>query len=160
MSTTETPIVPVEAPKPKKRGKLLLVVSAVLLAALGAAGWLWHRSAAAQSQQETNADTEVKSVLHLESFVVNLPGTSENGYLRIGIDLGLGVETLDGEKQKPFVGRVRDTILSSLGTRTVEELLTQEGKAKLKRDILQAINERVPEIECREVYFTELLVQH
>jgi len=98
--------------------------------------------------------------MHLESFVVNLSGTSDNGYLRVGIDLGLAIEQKEGEKSTAYTGRLRDTILTVLGTRTVDELLTADGKAKLKQDILKAINDRVPELQCKEVYFTDFLVQH
>ena len=58
------------------------------------------------------------------------------------------------------MGRLRDAILTVLGTRTIDELLTADGKTKLKQDILKSINASVPEIECKEVYFTEFLVQH
>ena len=56
--------------------------------------------------------------------------------------------------------KLRDAILSVLSTRTVNELLTPEGKEKLKGDILKAINDKVPEVDCKEIYFTEFLVQH
>ena len=91
---------------------------------------------------------------------MNLSGASGNGYFRVGIDLGLGVELKAGEERAAAIARVRDSILSVLGSRSVEELLSAPGKAKLKDDLLNTIRERVPEIQCQEVYFTEFLVQH
>ena len=38
-------------------------------------------------------------------------------------------------------------------------LMTPEGKAQLKRDLVQALQQKVPEIDARDVYFTEFLVQ-
>jgi flagellar FliL protein len=148
-------------PKKKSRAKtLLIVVAAVVCSGLGAGGWLWHRSAAAQNKPRDADSTEVKSVLHLDSFVVNLQGSSDTGYLRVGIDLGLGTPAEPGENQKDIIAPLRDTILTVLGTQTVDGLLTPAGKVKLKDQILAAINNRLPEIQCRDVYFTDFLVQH
>lgn len=156
----QAPVAAPEPPKKKSRGKKpLIVVAALVCFGLGAGGWLWHRTASAQSKPSDAQTTEVKSVLHLESFVVNLQGGSDNGYLRVGIDLGLGVAA-QGEGRKDIVAPLRDTILTVLGSQNVDDLLTPAGKAKLKDQILAAINQRLPEIECRDVYFTEFLVQH
>ncbi len=139
-------------------GNSWLAVVVVLGLTLGI--WYWHREATVQATDADAANSEVKSLLHLDSFVTNLNSISGNGYLRVGIDLGLGVEMKDSPAQATNVSRVRDIILGVLATRSVEELLTPEGKSKLKDDLLNAIRERAPEIRCREVYFTEFLVQH
>ncbi|HWW51910.1 MAG TPA: flagellar basal body-associated FliL family protein [Verrucomicrobiae bacterium] len=157
----EAPKVEAAAPK-KSRSKLpLILIGAVVLVGLAGAGWFWHRHslAAAPAEQQKTSATEVKSVMHLENFVVNLQGATDSGYLRVGIDLGVAAEAKEGEKQATPPGRLRDAILTVLGTRTVDELLTPEGKAKLKQDLLQAIDDRAPEIDCKEIYFTEFLVQ-
>ena len=54
---------------------------------------------------------------------------------------------------------IRDSILTVLAQCTSDQLLTPEGKAKLKADLLNALNRDVPELRAREVYFTEFLVQ-
>ena len=136
------------------------LMGVVMIAALGLAGWFWHRSASAQPTEAASSTGDVQTVLHLDSFVVNLSGASGNGYLRVGMDLGLGIELKEGESRTAYVARVRDTILTVLGSRSVEDLLTPDGKTKLKSDLLSAIRERVPEIRCHDVYFTEFLVQH
>jgi flagellar FliL protein len=157
----EGPSIAAQPAKKPKKSRGVPLIGAVLITALGVGGWLWYRSGQTHPQQESdNSSSEVKSVMHLESFVVNLSGTSENGYLRVGIDLGIGIDLKEGEKTTAYTGRLRDTILTVLGTRTVDELLTADGKAKLKQDILKAINDRLPELQCKEVYFTDFLVQH
>ncbi len=136
----------------------MLVMSALVAISLATAVWFWHRS---DKSQETPIDNGgIRSTIHLDSFVVNLAGSTESAYLRVGIDLGVGTEQKDAEKQLAYKGRLRDTILTVLGTRSVDELLTSEGKTKLKDDLLKAITGRIPEIQCREIYFTEFLVQH
>jgi flagellar basal body-associated protein FliL len=146
------------ATEKKSSNAPLLVMGALMAVSLAAAVWFWHRSDAPQPAQIDNGG--IRSVIHLESFVVNLSGATESAYLRVGIDLGVASDQKDAEKQVAFKGRLRDTILAVLSTRTVDELLTTDGKAKLKDDLLKAIVARVPEIQCREVYFNEFLVQH
>jgi flagellar protein FliL len=134
--------------------------SIALIAMLVMAIWWWHRTATVQATEAEASTSEVRTLLHLDSFVVNLNSASGNGYLRIGIELGLTADLKEGERQLAYVAQVRDTILTVLATRSVEELLTPEGKSKLKDDLLTAIRERIPGIHCHEVYFTEFLVQH
>lgn len=138
----------------------MAVMSLLFIGALALAGWFWHSSTSAQATEPLDAAGEVRTVQHLDSFLVNLTGASGNGYLRVGIDLGLGIELKESALRTAYVARVRDTILMVLATRSVEELLTPQGKTKLKDDLLAAIRERVPEIQCHDVYFTEFLVQH
>jgi flagellar basal body-associated protein FliL len=97
--------------------------------------------------------------MHLESFVINLDGSDDSGYLRVGIDLGLEGELKEGADSKTYEAQVRDTILQVLGNQSVDALLTPDGKTKLKDELLKAIQDKVPEIHCHEIYFTEFLVQ-
>ena len=54
---------------------------------------------------------------------------------------------------------IRDSIISVLAQSKSAELLTPEGKAKLKKEITDSLNRDVPALEAREVYFLEFLVQ-
>ena len=68
------------------RKATLLFAGLVLLAGLGGLLWLVRQGPAVA----TNG--QVKGVLHLETFVVNLEDSGQRSYLRVGIDLGLGRE--------------------------------------------------------------------
>jgi flagellar basal body-associated protein FliL len=72
--------------------------------------------------------------------------------------LGLNREQKRGEEAPP-VAKIRDTILTVLAVAKVEDLLTADGKAKLKENVLQALQDRAPEVGVEEVYFTEFLIQ-
>jgi len=156
----EEPSTPARSKKKERSSGTVVAMTVLLIASCTLAGWFYHRSTLEQASQDENSPASVVSVLHLDSFVVNLSGDGGTGYLRVGIDLGLGIELKEGASRAPYIGELRDTILTVLGTRTVEELLTPDGKAKLRSDILQAIQTRMPEIHCHEVYYTEFLVQH
>jgi flagellar basal body-associated protein FliL len=141
-----------KAPPPSRAGVTFFVLA---LAALGLGAWFWssHKTDAA-----AEASHQVKGSLHLETFVMNLADRDARSYLRVGIDLGLGREIGKGENAPP-VGQVRDTILDVLAQARVEDLLTAPGKEKLKADLLHALQERVPELQVEDVYFTEFLIQ-
>jgi flagellar basal body-associated protein FliL len=136
------------------RGWIASIIFVVVLLALGA--WFWSTQRTGLSI--STSGSSVKGSLHLETFVLNLADAEQRSYLRVGIDLGLGRELGRGDNASP-VGEVRDTILGVLAQCRVEELLTVKGKAKLKEDLLQALQERVPRLEVEEVYFTEFLIQ-
>jgi flagellar FliL protein len=140
---------------------VVLVVVGIILIAAG--GWFWiHRSPAATKPEPPKKDeAKVKSVLHLETFVINLADADEKSYLRIGIDLGLAQETKkkEGEGPAEAVPLVRDVIVGVLSVCDTQELLTPAGKAKLKTDLLGALRQRAPELHVEEIYFTEFLIQ-
>ena len=54
---------------------------------------------------------------------------------------------------------LRDSIVGVLASSKPGDLLTAEGKAKLKEDLLHALQSRNPQLGVREVYFTEFLIQ-
>ena len=106
------------------------------------------------------------TVLPLESFTVNLADAEEGRFLRTTFSLGVDGEvpaTKDGGKAagggSVSIAAIRDSILSVLTQCKSDELLLPQGKAKLKADLLNALNREVPALGAREVYFTEFLVQ-
>lgn len=92
--------------------------------------------------------------------MLNLADPEGKAYLRVGIDLGLkGPPKNKEEVGGTPVALVRDTILGRLSLAQPDELLTAEGKTKLKASLLQALQQRAPELGVEEVYFTEFLIQ-
>jgi len=144
---------PVQGKTNAKSHGLVGVLSIAILACAGI--WFWSNRG---TESSANEPLRVRSILHLETFVLNLADTDQRSYLRVGIDLGLNRETKRGEDLAP-IAEVRDTILSVLAEAKVNDLMTGVGKAKLKADLLRALQERVPQIGVEEVYFTEFLIQ-
>jgi len=143
----------------KPASKSSQLIAFVVLAAV-AAGAFWFYS----QRREADADPRsnyVKSVIHLDSFVVNLADSDQGAFLKIGIDLGVSSGLVEGKSDKntPVLPQIRDAILSVLTTWQSSGLLAPDGKAKLKEQILVALHKQVPAVPVREVYFTEFLVQ-
>lgn len=158
-----------EAGKPaqKNRGAGKSARVAVLLFSIGiGVWWTFLRPRTASSTNDTEQST-APMVLPLESFTVNLADPEEGHYLRATLALGVEGQLPSGGKTEgngPETGAVsmatiRDSILSVLTTCKSEKLLTPEGKAKLKAELISALNRDVPALQAREVYFTEFLVQ-
>lgn len=137
----------------KSRRWATLLALAVVLLAVGA----WLLSQQRSGDGSSGDGSQVKSSVHLETFVVNLSDHDQRSYLRVGIDLGLGRQLGKGESAP--LALVRDTILGVLAQCRTDELLTPQGKAKLKQDLLRALQEKAPALEVQEIYFNEFLIQ-
>ena len=142
-----------DAPAPRRR-RLAWFLPLLVLAGVGI--WFWMNRS--DDPAQANDTSTVRSTLHLETFVLNLADADQRSYLRIGIDLGLNQDAKKVE-QVGSVAEVRDTILTILSQAKVDDLLTSGGKAKLKQDLLRALQERMPRLGVEEVYFTEFLIQ-
>jgi flagellar basal body-associated protein FliL len=138
------------------------VAAALLLPVVACVAWYLFRHFASSVRQKPKADPKVRSVLHLEPFLVNLADPDGNRFLRVGIDLGLARELGEheraGQSELP-IARIRDTILMILTTYKTDALLAPAGKAQLKDELTKALRDHAPELDLKEIYFTEFLVQ-
>jgi flagellar FliL protein len=103
------------------------------------------------------ADTDVKQVVEIQPFILNLADKDDNRFLRLSLSIGFGE---GDEKPDPvFVTRVRNAVLAVLMTKSSLEILTPEGKAMLRRELLQAVRAVTAEPPVLAIYITELIVQ-
>jgi flagellar basal body-associated protein FliL len=143
---------------PKKSGKLLYALIAISIIGASGTGFLWFRHHKAAPKVEP---PKVTSVLHLETFIVNLADEDQQTFLRVGIDLGVtGPESKAKEGEAPQSSApIRDVILGVLMATRSSDLATVDGKQKLKQQLLRQVNERLPSSHVQEIYFTEYLLQ-
>ncbi len=111
-----------------------------------------------KKRRSRSDDMTVGPMYPLDKFTVNL--MSENGrrYLVVKMNLEEDSEELTPEldKKTPLI---RDIVISVLSSKTVEEITTAKGKAKLKEEILAQINKYLEDGEIRRIYFTEFVIQ-
>lgn len=156
-----------EPPAPRKPRKRGLATGGVALLVLGGGIW-WGfiRTSGADPANQTQS-ASARAVLPLEPFTVNLADPEEGRFLRttlaLAVDGQLPVvakgDNKPVETSEVSMATIRDSILTVLAQCTSDQLLTPEGKAKLKADLLSALTRDVPELRAREVYFTEFIVQ-
>lgn len=139
------------ASAPARSKKLLViilgVVLALVLAAVGAFFYVGKQRSAADDAWEgaegVPAKASVRAVagsppayLPLDSMVVNLADPGGEKVAQIGVTLVVA-DAHASDKVKAFLPTIRSGILMLISQRTSEELLQQEGKEKLAKDILR-----------------------
>jgi flagellar basal body-associated protein FliL len=137
---------------------LPIIIAATVIGATAVGGFLWvhHRKVTPPPEKR-----KVTTVMHLETFVVNLADEDQHTFLRVGVDLGLAAQekkAKEGEAEVP-TSPIRDVILGVLMATDSADLSTIEGKQKLKDQLLQKLNEHQPQLHVQEIYFTEYLLQ-
>jgi flagellar FliL protein len=177
---TTAPAAPGEPAKKKSR-KLLIVVLLVLIMLGGGGGFYYWRTRAAskaqaakeaaakkekpddphgKSETATGGDAGVTQVIELAPFIINLADKTESRYLRMTISLGVAGEAGAEAKVDPlFTTKVRNAVLATISTRTSEDILTVEGKAALRKDMLSAARDAASKPEVLAIYITDFIIQ-
>ncbi|RAX56675.1 flagellar basal body protein FliL [Helicobacter monodelphidis] len=94
----------------------------------------------------------------LDQLIVNLSSQSGRRYLKTTINLELSSEKLMPEldTKRPAI---RDTLISVLSSKTIEEISTAKGKDKLKDELVERINESLVDGKISNLFFTEFVIQ-
>jgi flagellar FliL protein len=172
-----------------KKSKMMLIIILLLLVVVGAGGFFgWKhfkakadttaQTAASGHDEEESSDEEKPkkgkkkkkkekehgedgATVNFEPFLVNLADKEASRYVKTSIRLLVAnkesAETI--AKGETLMPRMRDTILTLLSTKTAEEMTSNEGKEKLKKEILEKVNEYLPEDGAHDVFFTDFVVQ-
>lgn len=164
-SSAKPPEPPAELVTPaepaKKRSPLLLygVVGLVVLAGLGAGGWFLvpRVFGAKPPAPEAKVEEALKATAPLGAVIVNLGGETRR-YLRVAVHLGVpaakDIKVI--EEAKP---QILDLVITVLSSADVETLLSEDGRADLKEELLGRIREDLGLAKVGRVYFTEFVVQ-
>lgn len=114
--------------------------------------------AAKKDDSAAGAASKYGEVFSLPHQDLNLGNPIENRYLRITI----GLEYRGGEEQAEELKRRQaqftDIMISTISNKTRLELLTEIGKNKLRRELLNKFNE-ISERPLSAIYFTEFVVE-
>jgi flagellar FliL protein len=103
-------------------------------------------------------DKDVKKVIELQPFVINLADRDAPHYLRLTVSIGIG-ETKEEKPDPLLITRVRNAMLAVLTSKTSEEVLTEHGKATLRKELLKAARAAVEEPTIEAIYVTDFIVQ-
>ncbi|MEM4409757.1 MAG: flagellar basal body-associated FliL family protein [Candidatus Caldarchaeum sp.] len=125
---------PAEDKKPTpKMGKLLVI--GVLGLVLAGGGFFGFKFALGKSDEKSGPT--VGKIIELEEFLVNL--ADEKTFLKAQIALGVKKGHKE-EEIKEQLPRIRDAIIMVLTSKQPKQIATNAGKARLKKEILSAVN--------------------
>jgi len=177
----ETPVAePASAAKSSKSGSLIMMVVIVLLSNVAGAGATWffvHRAMAAvvaPGAEGTEGESkdgkeavdmaeilEKSAVVPLEPFVVNLADSDAARYLRVKISLMVDDKSKvkEIEENQALQLKVRDIILQTLTRKTSQDLINDDGKKKLRKEIQDEVGPFFKEPKLNDVMFTEFVIQ-
>ncbi len=94
----------------------------------------------------------------LDGFTVNLKSDQGRRYLKATISLELNGEELSIEldNKSPVI---RDRIIRILTSKTLEEISSKKGKAKVSEQIVDTLNAMIVDGQVKGIYFTEFVIQ-
>jgi flagellar FliL protein len=183
MADEEKPEAQAAPATPSKRGKLPLILSAVvLLAGAGAGAWYLgvfrgdaeelHGEAGAAVEEE-HGDAHAKTddghggaggakapgpIKPFEPFIANLADDGGKRYLKATFQVEFLGDHVPAELDARLP-QVRDLLLTLLTSKTFEEVRTPDGKQQLREEIINRVNQVLERDAVKAVYFTEFIVQ-
>jgi flagellar FliL protein len=160
---------------PRKKSKLMLFIAlAVGIALLGGGGFFAYtkflapkpavegEEVAGEEGKAEDAQDKSKSAMGemfvLEPFVVNLADPKGKRYLKIRIELELeSKEAMEkADKIKP---KMRDAVIMMLTSLSFEEVMSPEGKIRIRDELLDRFNQVMKPERVQQLYFTDFVVQ-
>jgi flagellar FliL protein len=175
MAETEEKQQQAPAAKGGKSKLVLALVGVVALGGLGGGAFVMFGKGGAEAAKHEAADKGHKDDTHgkdgkggmpdtedaivaLDTFVVNLADENAQRYLKVTMK----VEFFGPEPPPRFAARqaqIRDLLLSLLGSKTVADVRTIEGKQQLRDEVTARISRVIEEDVVKAVYFAEFIVQ-
>lgn len=143
-----------------KKGPPMMVIMAVFaVVVLGAAFFMVQKASAKQKGGDVKK-VEKGPVLSMDEFLVNLADPGSDHFLKVTV--GLELDKAKGktpESLKEDTPLIRDAVLSSLSSKTRDQIAPESGREKLKAEIKKKVNAALGEDDVQGVYFTNFVTQ-
>ena len=143
----------------KKQPPMMIIMAVFAVVVLGAAFFMVQKAGAKSKAAEVKK-VEKGPVLTLDEFLVNLADPGSDHFLKVTVGLELNKDKgKTPETLKDDTPLIRDAVLSSLSSKTRDQLGPQAGRDKLKLEIEKKVNEALGEDDVQGVYFTNFVTQ-
>ncbi len=116
------------------------------------------QAAAAAELREAEGEGFKERLYSLEPFVVNVTGDGYSRYLKVKVELEADSPELKTELDARL-SQIRDAVIVLLSSKKLSDITDFEGKALLKQDIYERVNDILETGELNSVLFTEFVVQ-
>jgi flagellar FliL protein len=154
-----------EAPA-KKKSKLPLIIILVVVVLAGVGGGMvvvkMMGSGADKKKAPPPPTTSglhiAKYKLDLQPFIVNLADPGGRRYLKVSLQLAFDDSSL-ADEIKRRLAEFQDAIIVLLRSKRYQDISTSAGMIKLRNELIQAINKRLPGPKVFTIHFTEFVVQ-
>ncbi len=151
-------------PKKKSRMMLFIILGAAILVLGGGVFFAYITFFAPQPVPQEAVPTQapppnaVGEMVALDPFVVNLADPKGNRYLKMTISME--VETVEAaERAKKLAPKLRDIVIMMLTSLSFEEVMTPEGKLRIRDELLDRFNRVTKPDRIKNIYFSEFVVQ-
>lgn len=145
---------------------MLLIIAAVLVLAGGGGGGYWwfvlRPAATAQAAEaEPEEPAEPPAMINFDPFVVNLADPGGQRFLRVTFGLVVeGEETAKHFEEDEVVRlKVRSAVIELLSQQMAAHLVTADGKAELKKALIEHAAHNSEHLKINDVLFSEFIVQ-
>ena len=151
----------------KKSSPFPLIIMAVALVILGGGGFfaytkLMASKPAVDESQQAEAKKEppdsIGEMHAMGSFTVNLADPKGKRYIKLKLELEMDSPGALERVQKA-TPKLRDTVIVMLTSLSFEEVMTPEGKIRIRDELLVRFNQILKPERLKNIYFTEFLVQ-
>lgn len=151
---------------PKKKSKLLFfIILGVVILLLGGGGFFAYTKFLApkpavetETAEKAEPQSPIGEMFALEPFVVNLADPQGKRYLKLKIEIELE-SPLAVEKATKVAPKLRDMVIMMLTSLSFEEVMTPEGKIRIRDELLERFNQIMRPDRIKNIYFTEFVVQ-
>lgn len=162
-----------QEPEKPKKGKLfsLLIIFGIVLA-VSVGGYFAYsmyigpkflqkgKDSAKNAPKEAEKHDKLGIVISLKPFVVNLIDEKGARYLKMTMELEIDSEEEEAKAEvEKHVPQFRDSVIMLLTSKRYEDIMTLEGKIKMRDEILARTNRFLKDHKIRNVYFSEFVVQ-
>ena len=164
----------VESSPQKKKKSLLFIILGVILLAIGGGGFFAYQKllvkkhaatenvaapGASDPTQHGGAPSNSPGVIYpMQPFIVNLADPQGKRYLKIKIELEIDSKEV-ADRLTKVDARLRDTVIMLLSSLTFEDIMTPEGKIRIRDELMDRFNQTIRPERINGIYFTELFVQ-
>ncbi len=150
---------------PKKKSKMILfaIIGIVLLLAAGGGFFAYTKfmkPKPVENKEELKKVQEKKigEMVELDPFVVNLSDPRGKRYLKLKITIELAPD-VTVEKVTPYMPKMRDMVIMLLTSLTFDEVMTPEGKIRIRDELFERFNLILRPNRIKNIYFTNFVVQ-